>query len=160
MKRLVMVLILAALNCTGALAQTYSTHTVESGRRSLAYRIAANIGTSLKTQVYPKGHWGEFVTDWANTGSASFDCYWTQRGLDIPGGGAVEGNFLYGAHPSPARLYGTAAGITFGINLLNHMLFTTQETRLQHILAYLPNLAAAGIHIYDGFQNRSVVRQK
>ena len=57
---------------------------------------------------------------------------------------------------SPAHLWATAIPVSIGVNVLDHMLFKTADTPLQHKLAPLPNTAAAVLHFAAGLNNMSV----
>lgn len=134
--------------------------------------IAANAYLDHVNHAFPETrHWiisesneGEWQKlSWIGTGlavaAALYDVHTTQQVLAA---GGVESNFLYGSHPSNARLYG------FSLGLIGAQTLFAQWWKRRHPenakstdqISLITNSVTASVHLAAAAHNESVLSQQ
>ena len=135
-------------------------------------QIAANAYMEELNREYPDTkHW--VITEptqvnwqrlqWIGTGvavaSAMYDVHTTQ---EVLGAGGVEKNFLYGSHPSAARLYGFSLGLVGGQALFSQLWRHRHPGNANTVeqVGFVANVGTALIHTLAGLHNEGILTQQ
>jgi hypothetical protein len=121
-----------------------------------AVRAAAHAFPEPHATTWERTRW---ISTGVAIGAALYDVHTTQQVLAA---GGAENNFLYGSHPSTARLYGFSLGLVVGQTLLIEWWRHRHPENARSIdqRGFFLNVGASAIYIAAGVHNESVPNQR